>query len=1439
MKTGTKSSVQMKRSRNHRRVVLAMALALLMSVLTFSTAQVAGAAPDTAGDPSEEAATAAAEPVLADDETTESPAPDESTVDTTTPDTTPDTTPETTPDTTPETVPAEDDPSATTAPATTTPATTDPTAPATTVDDPTEPTETTAEPTTTPAVAAAADEADPATEPAKAAEPELAPKAAGPPVYEIEGAWVNQPATIARGKPVVAEWRVNVNDSGEPPSNDPVDNVVVEFNLDKAIFDDIPDLCLVEGVDPPSSISDDGFSLTCNLGTVNMGTAVVVQTPVVATGVTGEEVTHDGTIEGQTVELPPILIRNAFVEDIYWVGTTSYRAWDDLSNPSYVDVDLLWSLRLGKGSDPGPDEVTYRLRVAAQDGSPVNVGVHPNIGRPENHGVPGCLSHDVAQADGHPYSSVPGANPLQGNFVDECILAPVAGQPGFFDLTLRGIDYSLLNTPTQDSFGNLLPPNWDVVATGQVWFRVTTDQPGSITLTIPNPPTYEAPTGQTYPDPPGNNSSNKVYTLSGSFSAAYLRSLTGNGGQRWDDTYRVAAGTTVIQYVAVHFGADQGVDPDALYGNCLVFQPQFVDFDPTAPMEVYAARVDEATTIIAPPSPFEYYTGSVGNPDTFNCGTGTWTTTQPTDPTTVTAVRMRYPFSTYSANDAIGIQIRVGTKIHDDPPVAVGQDIWTFGSYLRNGTWLNPGDVVFNDLTPTPDYQYPHTNGRRDVVVVVLATPFLEKAAAQATVTPGVPADFTLTYSATGTGSIPDTVDGYQIVDTLPVGMTYEPGSADPEPVVTTSGGQQVLTWTLDDVATNVEHELTYQAVADSSVEAGTQLTNTAVSSLANASSQPVTETVTTTTNGFTIILKTADVDYIPNVAGDGVGTGSWTVLIDSSDPLPQAFTDTIDILPYSGDGRGTSFSGSYTLDEVVLPDGGTVYYTDADPATLNDDPAHESNGAAGDPTGNDVGWTTTRPDTVTAIRVIGEELEAGGEFSFQVVITTDGAQPQDVYVNRAQARAEHTELVMRTSAALVVTDYTVVKVSDPPSGSTVSPESVVTYTVTVTQVGPVPAGALWTDTLTEVFDDAVYNDDVTADMGTATIDGDVLSWEGVLPVGGVATITYSVTVKDRETLAAEGDTVTTNVVSSPGCRMPEDCTTTVVEGWYDYSKTSDPVPGSDVVVGEEITYSVGITQHGEGAIAGAIAIDDLSAVLDDATWNNEIDASIGTASLDGTTLTWTGDLEVGDVATLTYSVTVTEGGDSELENVVTSPDEERSECVPAPDENPDCRTDHQLIGSFIFAKTSNPAPGTTVRRGDVVTYTVLIEHVGPARVEDASVRDDLAAVLADAAWNGDARATSGGVAFAGTSLTWTGDLEVDQVVTLTYSVTVAETDARLRNVVTSDDPRGACAGPGDASSTAGRAAVRQIPATGCVTEHLPPTASPSPITPTPVAVTG
>ncbi|WIB76986.1 DUF11 domain-containing protein [Curtobacterium sp. MCPF17_002] len=1328
----------------------------------------------------------------------------------------------------------------------------------------------------------------------------LASPATAAPVFQITGSWDSStPATVAKGDVLNATWRLNVNDDQPAPSNDPVDNVTFSITLQHGLFKNLPDLCLTTGVDTASAISADGRTLSCNLGTVNQGTAVTVLTPVVADGLTGDQITATGTINGQSVALDPINIANSFAEDMQFGGNTGAYYWN--SDTTGVDLDTEWSLRIGKGSEPGPDSVTYRLTVADSNGGDVSVGTS---GRGNTVGC-GPFNSDIAS--GNPWSELPNYPADQiASFVDSCTLTEVS--PGQFDLTLSGINYDLLKNPTKDSAGAALPTDWSYVASGSLWFHVATNQPGSLSLTS-DAPTYTSATGMLSTDLPSNNTTNKAYTLPGSWSASWNREWTGSGGSPWDDSYRVSAGTTVRQVATNAFSAD-AVPGTATYGNCLALDTRYVTYLPGGDtIWAYNNRNNGGHEFA---STVEYYVGGSAlldpnsaqyNPDQFDCGTtdGGWTSTPPADPAAVKAVRSTFPHSSFEAEDATHLQLYVQTTIKTDTPI--GQDVWMFGSVNVNGVWTGPSaDGV---ITPTPGTRYVNTNGRRDILRTIFATPSIQKTADRSVVKPGEPANFTLTYAANGAGAIPDTVNGYQIVDTLPANMTYVTGSATPEPTVTTNGsGQQVLTWNLDDVATNAPHALTYQAVAGDAVTPGQVLTNTATSSLAGNTSAPASAQVTVATSGYTTIVKSADAQFIPNVNGDGTGTGSWTVTLRSFDPVAQDYTDTIDILPYNGDGRGTSFSGSYDVDRVRAADGATVYYTTADPASLSDDPGDTSNGAPGTVSGNTVGWTTTYTADATAVRVIGSTLQPGATQAFTVPVTTDGVTGGDTLVNRAQARDEHTALVMRTSAAISVANYysatlkkevqdvdgnwhdandagdyptfhygdtvhyrvivtntgqgaltnfavsddknpdagnftidrlepgesqtheysrvlnesiggsfvntacgtadtpadsgvaptipcdpagidivgySVVKTSDPASGANVTPDQTINYTITVTQRGSVAADAELHDALAGVTDDATFNDDLAADIGTATRNGDTIDWAGTIPVGGVAKITYSVTVNSAADLA-DGDSMLDNVVTSEGCEAFADCLTHHEAGSYVFSKTSDPAPGADVVAGQSIDYTVTVKQVGAVPQRDVTVTDDLSGVLDDATWTGNEKASDGTVTRDGNTLTWNGDLAVGQTVTITYTVAVTAAGDTTLTNQVAS---DAGSCVPASDENPDCTTTHHA-GTFTYSKMSDPKSPATVEVGDTVTYTVTVNQRGTAGVPGAKLVDDLSGVLDDATWNDDAKASAGTLTRDGNALNWGGDLAVGQTVTITYTVTVAGGgDTTLENTVT------------------------------------------------------
>lgn len=335
-----------------------------------------------------------------------------------------------------------------------------------------------------------------------------------------------------------------------------------------------------------------------------------------------------------------------------------------------------------------------------------------------------------------------------------------------------------------------------------------------------------------------------------------------------------------------------------------------------------------------------------------------------------------------------------------------------------------------------------------------------------------------------------------------------------------------------------------------------------------------------------------------------------------------------------------------------------------------------------------------------------------------------------------------------------------------------------ITYTLAVANTGDVAytddAPAALSDDLSDVLDDATYNDDATEG---ATVDGDTLAWSGALAVGQTKTITYSVTVNAAKT----GDDVIANrVTGGTNCTTAEPCEVTTLVHSFTVAKTSDRVVATP---GGTVDYTVTVTNTGTApytADAPASFQDDMSGVLDDATYND--DASDG-ATLTGQVLSWSGPLAVGQSRAITYSVTVDDpvGGDATLVNAVTTDDPTGS-----------CATDGgctttTTVGSYTVTKSVDK---TSAAEGDTVTWTVTVRNTGTAAYttdSPATFTDDMSDVLDDATYNGDA---TNGATFAGKTLSWSGPLAVGQTLAVTYSATVDTPDTgdrNLHNVVTSD----------------------------------------------------
>ena len=169
-----------------------------------------------------------------------------------------------------------------------------------------------------------------------------------------------------------------------------------------------------------------------------------------------------------------------------------------------------------------------------------------------------------------------------------------------------------------------------------------------------------------------------------------------------------------------------------------------------------------------------------------------------------------------------------------------------------------------------------------------------------------------------------------------------------------------------------------------------------------------------------------------------------------------------------------------------------------------------------------------------------------------------------------------------------------------------------VTFTVTVTDTGQTSySGAVVTDSLDEVLDEAAYNGDA-ATTGSVSYAAPVLTWTGDLVPGASAVITYTVTVNNPVT----GGKLMVNTVAStdPGSTCPPGSTATgcslaipVLTPALTIVKTTSAATATP---GQQVSYTITVTDTGQTPYTGAVVTDDLTGLLDDAAYNTDAAAT-------------------------------------------------------------------------------------------------------------------------------------------------------------------------------------------------------------------------------------
>ncbi|MEU8035307.1 putative Ig domain-containing protein [Streptosporangium sp. NPDC049078] len=401
----------------------------------------------------------------------------------------------------------------------------------------------------------------------------------------------------------------------------------------------------------------------------------------------------------------------------------------------------------------------------------------------------------------------------------------------------------------------------------------------------------------------------------------------------------------------------------------------------------------------------------------------------------------------------------------------------------------------------------------------------------------------------------------------------------------------------------------------------------------------------------------------------------------------------------------------------------------------------------------------------------------------------------------------------------------TVVKTAN---AATTIPGATVGYTVTVTNSGQTPyTGATVTDALGGVLDDAVYNADATATVGSVSYTSPNLTWTGNLAVGASATITYSVTVSSPDT----GDALLVNSTASsaPGSNCPVGGTDTRCTVSVPVARLviSQSFVGSSTTPGSTIRLNATFTNTGNVPYTGISIASPTAGVVDDATPNGDQTASSGTLILSSTAITWTGNIPVGGVVTVTGTLTVKnpDTGNKVITGTLVSAAPGNN--CPSGGSDPRCTASMNVLVPGLTI-TNVADTGATVQ-GGTVGYTVTVTNSGQTAYTGATFTESLTGILDDAVYNGDASATRGTAAVAGSTLSWTGDLAVGASATITYSVTVRNPDPGDRNLagtISSPTTGGNCA-PASGNAQCTSNVIVLIPALTIVQTATPTTAVP------------
>lgn len=385
--------------------------------------------------------------------------------------------------------------------------------------------------------------------------------------------------------------------------------------------------------------------------------------------------------------------------------------------------------------------------------------------------------------------------------------------------------------------------------------------------------------------------------------------------------------------------------------------------------------------------------GGFANPD---CGQGDWSTSEVADPT---AIRILFDparqDADFTARPILGAGYLAAEELVD------GQRAWMAGGHSLDIT--SGWNMTGSPIAEAPGHG--STTTFRDAVEVVPSRTSVGLTASRDTVSRGQEITWTVNTRVSAAPFNDRGTDDVAHRLTLPAGVEYVDSAVNP--TITEEHGRQVLTWT-------------------SGIEIGSPL-DTEIVTVHRTGTGALTAQVTVENQTSTRLRTDSDTASVAALASSGAylakmsessefaldGSNRWTVTLENRDAQALTLADTIDILPYEGDGRGTVSSANVTITTI---EGAEIWVSTADPATLSPDPSAESNGAPGSPSASWEEWDGQ--GDISAVRWISRDLGPGQVATYSIDYSVAGATNGDLLVNSAQTRTVGATTTMINSSA-------------------------------------------------------------------------------------------------------------------------------------------------------------------------------------------------------------------------------------------------------------------------------------------------------------------------------------------------------------------------------------------------------------------------------------